>query len=208
MTTNKEYCEGLVKDIKIVAYSRFNKVRRLKRNNYLGLFAISAISISVIVLSIIEKVYSIKTISLIPFTALNIDIWIFSVLSSIIILSISIALSTIKTDIEIEKLNKSAVKLNEIRRSIEFKIQHGQDDYESLFNEYNQCINSDLINHDEVDQKINKYLVNKKEDTIEKIKYYFRFYITQNINSIFFGILILLALFSFISAVSQVIIKC
>lgn len=207
-TTEKNYYEGLIKDIKIVAYSRFNKVRRLKRNNYLGLVSISALSISIIVLSIIEKIYGFTKVSLVPFTNLNIDIWTFCILSSIVILSISIALSTMKIEIEIDKLNKSAVKLNEIRRLIEFKINNNQYDIEDLFKEYNETINSDLINHDEIDHKINKYLVNKKDKYTEKLKYYWRYYIFQNTTSIFFTSIILLSIFSFISIISQVITKC
>jgi len=208
MSNNRDYYNGLIKDIKIVAYSRFNKVRRLKRNNYLGLVSISALSISIIVLSIIEKIYQINRVSLIPFTNLNIDIWTFSILSSIIILSISIALSTMKIEIEIDKLNKSAVKLNEISREIEFKIQHNQYNIEELLKEYNKTISADLINHDEIDHKINKYLINKTEGKFNLLKYYFRYYIYQNKTSIFFLIIISLSALSFISILTQVITTC
>ena len=62
--------------------------------------------------------------SSIPLFEPNIEIWFFCILVSIIILCISIALSTMKIDIEIERLNKSAVELNEVRRKIEFNIEN------------------------------------------------------------------------------------
>ncbi|WFT03926.1 hypothetical protein [Acinetobacter baumannii] len=55
MVDKEKYYTGLIKDIKIVAYARFNKIRRLKRNNFLGLLSISVVSILVIILSIVEK---------------------------------------------------------------------------------------------------------------------------------------------------------
>ncbi|EMF0909428.1 SLATT domain-containing protein, partial [Acinetobacter baumannii] len=150
MVDKEKYYTGLIKDIKIVAYARFNKIRRLKRNNFLGLLSISVVSILVIILSIVEKIYNIKTMSLIPLFEPNIEIWFFCILASIIILCISIALSTMKIDIEIERLNKSAVELNEVRRKIEFNIENSNYQNSTLFDKYLEIIKSDLINHDEV----------------------------------------------------------
>ncbi|MCE6415605.1 SLATT domain-containing protein, partial [Acinetobacter baumannii] len=133
MVDKEKYYTGLIKDIKIVAYARFNKIRRLKRNNFLGLLSISVVSILVIILSIVEKIYNIKTMSLIPLFEPNIEIWFFCILASIIILCISIALSTMKIDIEIERLNKSAVELNEVRRKIEFNIENSNYQNSTLF---------------------------------------------------------------------------
>ncbi len=205
MIINDKYYVDLIKDLKIVAYARFNKIRRLKRNNFLGLLSISVVSVSLIVLSIADKVYSLKKISLIPFIEPNMEIWFFGMLASIIILIISIALSTMKIDLEIERLNKSAVDLNEIRRKIEFNIAHRNYDNKILFEDYLKIINSDLINHDEIDYKLNKLQINDKDDNIS---YYRMHYIDQNLTSIFYSLITLLAFFSILSIISQVIFKC
>jgi len=200
----EKYYTGLIKDIKIVAYARFNKIRRLKRNNFLGLLSISVVSILVIILSIVEKIYNIKTMSLIPLFEPNIEIWFFCILASIIILCISIALSTMKIDIEIEKLNKSAVELNEVRRKIEFNIENSNYQNSTLFDKYLEIIKSDLINHDEVDYKINKYLVSKVGS---KFAYYRMYFIDQNFTSIFYLFITFLSFSSIISIILQVMLK-
>jgi hypothetical protein len=200
----EKYYTGLIKDIKIVTYARFNKIRRLKRNNFLGLFSISVVSILVIILSIVEKIYNIKTMSLIPLFEPNIEIWFFCILASIIILCISIALSTMKIDIEIERLNKSAVELNEVRRKIEFNIENSNYQNSTLFDKYLEIIKSDLINHDEVDYKINKYLVSKVGS---KFAYYRMYFIDQNFTSIFYLFITFLSFSSIISIILQVMLK-
>ncbi|MCZ3009020.1 SLATT domain-containing protein [Acinetobacter baumannii] len=204
MVDKEKYYTGLIKDIKIVAYARFNKIRRLKRNNFLGLLSISVVSILVIILSIVEKIYNIKTMSLIPLFEPNIEIWFFCILASIIILCISIALSTMKIDIEIEKLNKSAVELNEVRRKIEFNIENSNYQNSTLFDKYLEIIKSDLINHDEVDYKINKYLVSKVGS---KFAYYRMYFIDQNFTSIFYLFITFLSFSSIISIIFQVMLK-
>ncbi|MBO8215823.1 SLATT domain-containing protein [Acinetobacter nosocomialis] len=204
MVDKEKYYTGLIKDIKIVAYARFNKIRRLKRNNFLGLLSISVVSILVIILSIVEKIYNIKTMSLIPLFEPNIEIWFFCILASIIILCISIALSTMKIDIEIEKLNKSAVELNEVRRKIEFNIENSNYQNSTLFDKYLEIIKSDLINHDEVDYKINKYLVSKVGS---KFAYYRMYFIDQNFTSIFYLFITFLSFSSIISIILQVMLK-
>lgn len=204
MVDKEKYYTGLIKDIKIVAYARFNKIRRLKRNNFLGLLSISLVSILVIILSIVEKIYNIKTMSLIPLFEPNIEIWFFCILASIIILCISIALSTMKIDIEIERLNKSAVELNEVRRKIEFNIENSNYQNSTLFDKYLEIIKSDLINHDEVDYKINKYLVSKVGS---KFAYYRMYFIDQNFTSIFYLFIIFLSFSSIISIILQVMLK-
>lgn len=204
MVDKEKYYTGLIKDIKIVAYARFNKIRRLKRNNFLGLLSISVVSILVIILSIVEKIYNIKTMSLIPLFEPNIEIWFFCILASIIILCISIALSTMKIDIEIERLNKSAVELNEVRLKIEFNIENSNYQNSTLFDKYLEIIKSDLINHDEVDYKINKYLVSKVGS---KFAYYRMYFIDQNFTSIFYLFITFLSFSSIISIILQVMLK-
>ncbi|HGP0000470.1 TPA: SLATT domain-containing protein [Acinetobacter baumannii] len=204
MVDKEKYYTGLIKDIKIVAYARFNKIRRLKRNNFLGLLSISVVSILVIILSIVEKIYNIKTMSLIPLFEPNIEIWFFCILASIIILCISIALSTMKIDIEIERLNKSAVELNEVRRKIEFNIENSNYQNSTLFDKYLEIIKLDLINHDEVDYKINKYLVSKVGS---KFAYYRMYFIDQNFTSIFYLFITFLSFSSIISIILQVMLK-
>ncbi len=204
MVDKEKYYTGLIKDIKIVAYARFNKIRRLKRNNFLGLLSISVVSILVIILSIVEKIYNIKTMSLIPLFEPNIEIWFFCILASIIILCISIALSTMKIDVEIERLNKSAVELNEVRRKIEFNIEDSNYQNSTLFDKYLEIIKSDLINHDEVDYKINKYLVSKVGS---KFTYYRMYFVDQNFTSIFYLLITFLCFSSIISIILQVMLK-
>lgn len=204
MVDKEKYYTGLIKDIKIVAYARFNKIRRLKRNNFLGLLSISVVSILVIILSIVEKIYNIKTMSLIPLFEPNIEIWFFCILASIIILCISIALSTMKIDVEIERLNKSAVELNEVRRKIEFNIENSNYQNSTLFDKYLEIIKSDLINHDEVDYKINKYLVSKVGG---KFTYYRMYLIDQNFTSIFYLFITFLCFSSIVSIILQVMLK-
>ncbi|WFT03925.1 SLATT domain-containing protein [Acinetobacter baumannii] len=142
--------------------------------------------------------------SLIPLFEPNIEIWFFCILASIIILCISIALSTMKIDIEIERLNKSAVELNEVRRKIEFNIENSNYQNSTLFDKYLEIIKSDLINHDEVDYKINKYLVSKVGS---KFAYYRMYFIDQNFTSIFYLFITFLSFSSIISIILQVMLK-
>ena len=158
------YIAGLAKDMRIVAYSRFNKIRRLKRNSFLAMLSISTASIAMIILSLVEKFYEVKAVYIIPFLNFSIEIWFFNIISAIIILAISIAISTLKLEVELEKLNESAVSLNEIQRKLEFNLKHGNEFYHNkiLFNEYLTIIKSNLSNHDAVDYEIARYNVNKK----------------------------------------------
>lgn len=168
---NETYITELIKDIKIVSYSRFNKIRRLKRNSFLAMFSISTASIAMIILSLAEKVYKIEELEIIPFLNFSIEIWFFNIISAIIILAISIAISTLKLEVELEKLNESAVNLNEIQRKIEFNKKYENTYYntQKLFEEYLLIIKSNLSNHDDVDYKIARHNINKCENNIKYI---------------------------------------
>ncbi|HFF8053069.1 TPA: hypothetical protein ACGE00_003672, partial [Acinetobacter baumannii] len=111
---------------------------------------------------------------------------------------------TMKIDIEIERLNKSAVELNEVRRKIEFNIENSNYQNSTLFDKYLEIIKSDLINHDEVDYKINKYLVSKVGS---KFAYYRMYFIDQNFTSIFYLFITFLSFSSIISIILQVMLK-
>lgn len=200
--SEENYINGLVKDMRIVAHARFNKIRRLKRNNFLAMFSISTASIAMIVLSLAEKVYDLKLVDIIPFLNFSIEIWFFNIISAIIILAISIAISTLKLEVELEKLNESAVSLNEIQRKLDFNIKYGSTFYNNrdLFEEYLIVIKSNLTNHDIVDYKIARRNVNKAKEFFS----YFLNHLYEKKTALLYIIIIFLYCYSIFDVIRQV----
>ena len=170
--------EKLHKDTKIVASARFNKSKRLMSKTWWSLFSISSLSIALILLTICENTNGIKSIEPILFINFSLPSWIYTTLSSIIILALSIAISSARLDVEYEKLNDSAIRINAMSRNIEAQI--GLEDlenerYSKLLSSYQKIISDNPVNHDNIDYLIAKAEINKSID----YKYYVRKYIKQ-----------------------------
>lgn len=204
--SDENFIPELAKDVRIVAYSRFNKIRRLKRNSFLAMFSISTASIAMIILSLVEKIYEVKVVNIIPFLNFSIEIWFFNIISAIIILAISIAISALKLEVELEKLNESAVSLNEIQRKLEFNLKYESEFSHNkvLFNEYLTIIKSNLSNHDAVDYEIARYCVNKKGNFF----YYFWNTIYDKKTTFIYLLIIILYSYSTLNVIYQVALKC
>jgi len=155
---------NLAKDIKIVAYARFNKSKRLKKKSQLSLLSISLISLILILLSLSEKFFEIKTINFILFSDFSAPAWLFSVFSSITILAMSIAISSAQYDSDIEKLNNSALRLNALSRTIDFDTS-GLTVYRASYynNQYQAILLENTVNHDDLDYNYAKASINKKK---------------------------------------------
>lgn len=154
--------KDLSKDVKIVAYARFNKVRRLRRKNSFSLISISLISLLLIVISLSENVFNVDEIKPILFLEVCIDSWFFSVLSSIAVLVMSIAISSAKYESQAEKLYESAMRLNSLRRDIEFGMAQSVVFSLTYYNnKYQSILLENSVNHDELDWRIAKAKINK-----------------------------------------------
>ncbi|WP_140087231.1 SLATT domain-containing protein, partial [Vibrio parahaemolyticus] len=102
--------ERLQKDTKIVANARFNNSKRLAKKTWWSLFSISAISVALILLTICENSIGLKFVEPILFLDLSLPSWIFTTLSSIIVLALSIAISSARLDVLYEKMHDSAIR--------------------------------------------------------------------------------------------------
>lgn len=188
--------KDLAKDIRIVAYARFNKSKRIKRKSRWSLLSISFLSLVLILLTISEKNFSINMINPIFGIDFLIQGWFFSVFSSISILVISIAIASSKYDAEIEKLNDSALRLNALFRSIEADEIDSKVNIYSYYNDlYRSIILENSINHEELDYRYAKAVVNGEIVSLVDrvlngfwflIPYYFSVYVAL---SVFFSII-------------------
>ncbi|WP_214516323.1 SLATT domain-containing protein [Aliivibrio fischeri] len=198
----KNLYKELYKDTKIVASSRFNKSKRLYKINWWALFSISSLSISLILITILENTHSIKAVSPFIFTGIFIQSWIFTVIASIIILALSIAISSAKFEVDFEKLTDSAIRINRISRQIEAEIQSKSIDYNILLSDYQTIISENQINHDEVDYRISRCRINKKKGK----RYYFDRCFLQYTSLIPFYLIMYIALSVIISITEQILV--
>ncbi|NOI86992.1 SLATT domain-containing protein [Vibrio sp. 99K-1] len=173
---SKDIFNELKNDVKIVASARFNCSKRLNKKTWWSLFSISAISIALILLTICENYYGIKSIDPLLFIPITMPSWIFTTLSSIIILALSIAISAARLDVQYEKIYDSALKLNKMSRLIEANA-HNNDPtpYSNIVFKYNKILIENPINHEDIDYQISKSEVNKKQD----LSYYYKKHIKQ-----------------------------
>ncbi len=200
MTT--ELYDALFKDTKIVAYARFNKARRLSKRTWWSLFSISSLSIVLILLSIFEKTSNVSSVQ--PFFIEDIYVpnWIFTVTTSLITLVLSITLSSARLDVEVEKLNDSAIRINKISRSIEAKKNSlSKTDYEKSLQEYNDVISDNRVNHDKVDYVIAKNNINKSCS----FEYFYQKNIYQHLELVHYYIIAAMSLSAAISILHKVI---
>lgn len=199
MTTN--LFESLFKDTKIVAYARFNKARRLSKRTWWSLFSISTLSIVLILLTIFEQTNSVRTVHPFFIPEISIKNWIFTVVTSLITLTLSISLAAARLDVEVEKLNDSAIRINKISREIEaHKSRSSYDDYLRLVKEYNDVILDNRVNHDTVDFIIAKCSLNTNKD----YHYYFNKYVFQHIQLIHYYLITAISLSAATSILSNV----
>lgn len=194
----------LEEDTKIVASARFNKVKRLKRKTWWSLFSISSISISLILVTICENTHGIKYIKPIFLCDLAIQTWVFTVLSSIVTLAISIAISSSRLESEQEKLNDSAVRINRISGRIKASA-HGdsKEKYLTLYEKYQSIISENLVNHDNIDHRISRSEIKKAKT----LCYYINTHVVQNLSLIPFFIIFYLALSVTISVIHQILVS-
>ncbi|WP_394191867.1 SLATT domain-containing protein [Pseudoalteromonas atlantica] len=192
------------KDTKIVAYARFNQSKRLARKSWWSLFSISAISFSLIMISIGEKFFDVKEITPLIFTSISIQAWVFSLFCSIVILALSVAISSSKIDVRYEKITASAIKINKISREVELEYELGGSNvekYESLLHEYNLSLITDMTNHDEIDFHIAKLSINNKK----VITFYFNYYFKQYLELFPYILISIISLSTIMSVIIKII---
>ncbi|UOE82693.1 SLATT domain-containing protein [Vibrio cyclitrophicus] len=171
--------QALYKDTKIVANARFNNSKRLAKKTWWSLFSISAISITLILLTISENTAGLRFVEPILFLDISLSSWIFTTISSIIILALSIAISSARLDVQYEKMHDSAIRINKVSRLIEARREQGQFNlYTDSLNEYQQIISENRVNHDDVDFSIARAEANKNKGCT----YFYRKYISQYYN--------------------------
>lgn len=157
--------DSLTEDLKIVASARFNKVKRLKKETWWSLFSISSISIALIIVTICENTHQIKYINPILFSDIKLQTWIFTIISSIITLAISIVISSSKVEVEQEKLTSSALSINKLAGlSKAAGVGESTESYISLYMKYQAELSSNNVNHDDIDHRIAKCRVKKDKD--------------------------------------------
>ena len=196
--------ESFKKDTKIVAYARFNQRKRLSRKSWWSLFSISAISFSLILISIGEKFFQLEEISPLLFFKVAMPSWVFSVFCSIAILALSIAISSSKVEVKYEKITTSAIKINKISRELELELELGGTDvdrYKSLLCEYNSSLMSDQTNHDDIDYTIARLSLNKKNF----FQYYYNFYIKQYVEIFPYFLITFISLGAIFSVLEKII---
>lgn len=196
--------ENLYKDTKIIANARFNNSKRLSKQTWWSLFSISAISITLILLTICENTSDLKFVEPILFSNLILRSWIFTTLSSIIILSLSIAISSARLDVKYEKMHDSAININRVSKQIEARKESNQNSlYLHSLNEYQKIISENPINHEDIDFLIAKAEVNKKNDLF----YMWRKHISQYFCLIPYYLITFISISVIISILDQVVFK-
>ncbi len=196
--------ERLQKDTKIVANARFNNSKRLAKKTWWSLFSISAISVALILLTICENSIGLKFVEPILFLDLSLPSWIFTTLSSIIVLALSIAISSARLDVLYEKMHDSAIRINRVSKLIEARKEAGQNDlYFTSLNEYQKVISENPINHEDIDFLIAKSEVNKNCGN----RYKFRKYITQNLCFIPYYLITFISLSVIVSVLEKVVVR-
>ncbi|EGQ7826033.1 SLATT domain-containing protein [Vibrio parahaemolyticus] len=196
--------ERLQKDTKIVANARFNNSKRLAKKTWWSLFSISAISVALILLTICENSIGLKFVEPILFLDLSLPSWIFTTLSSIIVLALSIAISSARLDVLYEKMHDSAIRINRVSKLIEARKEAGQNDlYFTSLNEYQKVISENPINHEDIDFLIAKSEVNKNCGN----RYKFRKYITQNLCLIPYYLITFISLSVIVSVLEKVVVR-
>lgn len=196
--------ERLHKDTKIVANARFNNSKRLANKTWWSLFSISAISITLILLTICENTVGLKLVEPIIFLDLSLPSWIFTTLSSLIVLALSIAISSARLDVKYEKMHDSAIRINKISRLIEARKEAKKyDTYSDSLIEYQKIISENPINHEDIDFLIAKAEVNKNCDN----KYKFRKYVSQNFCLIPYYLISFISINVMISILDKVIVR-
>ncbi|MBY8218784.1 SLATT domain-containing protein [Vibrio fluvialis] len=196
--------ERLQKDTKIVANARFNNSKRLAKKTWWSLFSISAISVALILLTICENSIGLKFVEPILFLDLSLPSWIFTTLSSIIVLALSIAISSARLDVLYEKMHDSAIRINRVSKLIEARKEAGQNNlYFTSLNEYQKVISENPINHEDIDFLIAKSEVNKNCGN----RYKFRKYITQNLCLIPYYLITFISLSVIVSVLEKVVVR-
>ncbi|OBU30512.1 SLATT domain-containing protein [Photobacterium phosphoreum] len=196
--------ESLHKDTKIIANARFNNSKRLAKQTWWSLFSISAISITLILLTICENTSGLKFVEPILFSDLILRSWIFTTLSSIIILSLSIAISSARLDVQYEKMHDSAININRVSKQIEARKESNQNSlYLQSLNEYQKIISENPINHEDIDFLIAKAEVNKRNDLL----YMWRKHISQYFCLIPYYLITFISISVIISILDQVVFK-
>lgn len=200
---SKELYEKLKKDTSIVASARFNMSKRLEAKTWWSLFSISSLSISLILITICENSHNIKKINPLLFTNISLESWLVTVLASIIILALSIALSSSKLEVRLEKLNDSAIKINKISREIEAKsVINPLPSYEESLKQYQEVLFDNRVNHEDIDYIIAKRAINKKKD----ITYWFLKNIYQKKGLIPYYIITYISLSVIYSTLNQILV--
>lgn len=196
------YLHNLSKDAKIVSSARFNQSRFLQRKIWWSLFSISLLSFELIIIAVLERTYEIKILKPFIFLDFKMETWLFSVLSSIIILILSIAISSAKLEVQYEKLMDSAMNINAVHRRIDAFIEsEGKDrDADYFLGKYLSALSSNLINHNELDYKIAKGIINKKTGFCHKCNVYF----IQRLGLVYYYLISVISVCSIYSSLTSI----
>ncbi|EGQ9099426.1 MULTISPECIES: SLATT domain-containing protein [Vibrio harveyi group] len=198
---NHNLLDKLEKDVKIVANARFNCSKRLDKKTWWALFSISAVSIALILLTICENYYGITSIEPLLFVQVALPSWIFTTLSSVIVLALSIAISSARLDVQHEKIYDSALKLNKMSREIHTDSQsENPTAYYKVVEKYNKVLLENPVNHEDIDYHIAKSEVNKKKGAC----YYYKKHIEQRYSLLPYYSITFISLSSILSILAKV----
>jgi hypothetical protein len=196
--------DSLLKDTKIVASARFNKGKRLAQKTWWSLFSISFLSISLVLLTVSENALNIKLINPLFLSEILMPSWVFTLIASLLILALSIAVSSARLEVQFEKLNESAIRINRISREIEAaKNQIPLPSYADSLKKYQDTIAENPINHDNIDFRIAKCEINK----VKSIFYILDKYVLQNCQLSGFYFITYISISVTISVIGHVLVR-
>ncbi|MEZ8585316.1 SLATT domain-containing protein [Vibrio cyclitrophicus] len=191
----------LENDVRIVASARFNCSKRLNKKTWWSLFSISAISISLILLTICENYYGITSIEPLLLIQVTLPSWIFTTLSSVIILALSIGISSARLDVQYEKIYDSALNLNKLSREIQVNMQREDSaSYGEVVDRYNKLLIENPANHEDIDHQIAKSEINKTKGPC----YYYKKHIKQHYSLLPYYLIAFISLSSIVSILVKV----
>jgi hypothetical protein len=196
-----EFYTKKIRDIKIVAYARFNASADLERKEKFSILCITLLSFSLIVLSIANNNEGLEKIGYSWFNPVS--VWLYSLITSIFILVLSVAISARAYGSKSKELYYSALKINEIVRSFEMSmLLREENKIISLIEKYDIALRDFQANHTDDDWKIARYKIDKKNWHSLNIiyhKYINRFYLIH-FTILLFSILSLIEAFIYIGS--------
>lgn len=162
-----EEFEALKKEIKTTIFARYSSSRRLSLLNKLSLFALTTASISLIVTALTSKYLSCSVVS-------SDLVELLQVIGSIIILTLSIAITFADFSLKSERMRNSADRLNTIYKKLRIITFSSEKipEISKLYSDYDNAVAGD--NHSNWDYRKGRLERKKQEENVlqenEKIK--------------------------------------